>query len=92
MKSLFRGALIASLLATPALAIEPSTDLEKLSYSLGVIVGERIQNEFGDLDPKFVLEGFKDSRDPENLKLDPAAIKKQSKMLRLRSVLNNKNR
>ena len=38
MKSLFRGALIASLLATPALANEPSTDLEKLSYSLGIIL------------------------------------------------------
>ena len=66
MKSLFRGALIASLLATPALANKPSTDLEKLSYSLGVILGERIQNEFGELDPRFVLEGLKDSRDPES--------------------------
>ena len=34
MKSMFWGAIIASLLATPALANEPSTDLEKLSYSL----------------------------------------------------------
>ncbi|MDA9006213.1 FKBP-type peptidyl-prolyl cis-trans isomerase [Litoricola sp.] len=74
MKSLFRGALIASLLATPALANEPSTDLEKLSYSLGIILGERIQNDFGDLDPNFVLEGLKDSKDPNNWKLDRPAI------------------
>ena len=40
MKSLFRGALIASLLAIPALANEPSTDLEKLSYSLGIVLNE----------------------------------------------------
>ena len=74
MKSLFRGALIASLLATPALANEPSTDLEKLSYSLGIILGERIQNDFGDLDPSFVLEGLKDSKDPNSWKLDRPAV------------------
>ena len=74
MKSLFRGALIASLLATPALANEPSPDLEKLSYSLGIILGERIQNDFGDLDPNFVLEGLKDSKDPNSWKLDRPAI------------------
>ncbi len=74
MKSLFRGALIASLLATPALANEPSTGLEKLSYSLGIILGERIQNDFGDLDPNFVLEGLKDSKDPNSWKLDRPAI------------------
>ena len=74
MKSLFRGALIASLLATPALANEPSTDLEKLSYSLGIILGERIQNDFGDLDPNFVLEGLKDSKDSNSWKLDRPAI------------------
>lgn len=74
MKSLFRSALIASLLATPALANEPSTDLEKLSYSLGIILGERIQNDFGDLDPNFVLEGLKDSKDPNSWKLDRPAI------------------
>ena len=74
MKSLFRGALIASLLATHALANEPSTDLEELSYSLGIILGERIQNDFGDLDPNFVLEGLKDSKDPNSWKLDRPAI------------------
>ena len=76
MKSMFRGAIIASLLATPALANEPSTDLEKLSYSLGIILGERIQNDFGELNPQFVLEGLKDSKDPNSWKLDRTAINK----------------
>ena len=76
MKSLFCGALIASLLATPALANEPSTDLEKLSYSLGIVLGERIRNDFGDLDPAFVLEGLKDSKDPNSWKLDRPEINK----------------
>ena len=74
MKSLFRGALIASLLATPALANEPSNGLDKISYSLGIILGERIQNDFGDLDPNFVLEGLKDSKDPNSWKLDRPAV------------------
>ena len=76
MKSMFRGAIIAFLLATPALANEPSTDLEKLRYSLGIILGERIQNDFGELDPQFVLEGLKDSKDPNSWKLDRPAINK----------------
>ena len=76
MKSLFRGALIASLLATPALANEPSTDLEKLSYSLGMILGERVR-EFGDVDPDFVLQGIVDSgKDPSAWKMDRPAINK----------------
>ena len=76
MKLMFRGAIIASLLATPALANEPSTDLEKLSYSLGIVLGERIQNDFGELDPQFVLQGLKDSKDPNSWKLDRPAINK----------------
>ena len=76
MKLMFRGAIIASLFATPALANEPLTDLEKLSYSLGIILGERIQNDFGELDPQFVLEGLKDSKDPNSRKLDRSAINK----------------
>ena len=76
MKLMFRGAIIASLFATPVLANEPSTDLEKLSYSLGIILGERIQNDFGELDPQFVLEGLKDSKDPNSWKLDRPAINK----------------
>ena len=76
MKLMFRGVIIASLFATPALANEPSTDLEKLSYSLGIILGERIQNDFGELNPQFVLEGLKDSKDPNSWKLDRPAINK----------------
>jgi FKBP-type peptidyl-prolyl cis-trans isomerase len=41
---------------------------------LGIILGERIQNDFGDLDPNFVLEGLKDSKDPNSWKLDRPAI------------------
>ena len=76
MKSMIRGVLIASFMATPALANEPATDLEKLSYSLGIILGERVQNDFGALDPQFVFQGLQDSKDPNSWKLDRPTINK----------------
>jgi len=74
MKYLVTGALAASLIAAPAFANEPASDLEKLSYSLGIILGERIQNDFGDLDPDFVLQGLMDSKDANSWKMDRPAI------------------
>lgn len=74
MKYLIKGVLAASLIAVPAFANEPKSDLEKLSYSLGVILGERIQNDFGDLDPDFVLQGLMDSKNADGWKMDRPAI------------------
>lgn len=74
MKYLIKGALAASLIATPAFANEPKSELEKLSYSLGIILGERIQNDFGDLDPDFVLQGLMDSKNADGWKMDRSAI------------------
>ena len=73
MKSL-SVALLAAVLATPVVAQTPTSDLEKLSYSLGIILGERIQNDFGDLDPAFVMQGLTDSADPSQWKMDRPAI------------------
>lgn len=67
-------ALLAASLATPAIAQTPSSDLEKLSYSLGIILGERIRNDFGDLDPNFVLQGLVDSADDTQWKMDRPSI------------------
>lgn len=74
MKTVLRGLVVASLIATPAFANEPGSDLEKLSYSLGIILGERIQNDFGTLDPEFVLQGLMDSANPDAWKMDRPAI------------------
>lgn len=74
MKSTVAGFVAASLLAVPAIASEPTTDLEKLSYSLGIILGERIQNDFGALDPAFVLQGLTDAGTPDSWKMDRPAI------------------
>ncbi len=74
MKSLTAGVAVAAMLATPAWAQEPTTDLEKLSYSLGIILGERIQNDFGALDPAFVLQGLEDSGNQDTWKMDRPAI------------------
>jgi FKBP-type peptidyl-prolyl cis-trans isomerase FklB len=75
MKSLFRGALIASLLATPALANEPSTDLEKLSYSLGVIIGSQMSpSAFGTIDYEVLADGIRDASEGNELKMEKGQI------------------
>jgi len=76
MKSLFRGALIASLLATPALANEPSTDLEKLSYSLGVIIGSQMSPAaFGEIDYLMLADGIRDAAEGSQLKMEQDQIR-----------------
>ncbi len=74
MKLLFRSSFFALLLTFPVIASALESDLEKLSYSLGVILGERIQNDFGELDPHFVLQGLQDAGNPSDWKMDRAAI------------------
>jgi FKBP-type peptidyl-prolyl cis-trans isomerase FklB len=76
MKYLIKGVLAASLIAAPALANEPKSDLEKLSYSLGMIIGEQISSDFGEFNPDFVLQGLTDSvKNPSEWKLDQDAIR-----------------
>jgi hypothetical protein len=74
MKLIIRGLFCASFITMPALASEPATDLEKLSYSLGIMLGQRINNDFGALDPAFVLDGLEDSGDPKSWKMDQSSI------------------
>lgn len=74
MKILLQSTLMATLLITSVIAAEPNSGLEKLSYSLGVVLGERIQNDFGDLDPEFVLLGLQDAGSPDSWKMDRSAI------------------
>ncbi len=42
-------------------AIEPTNQTEKLGYSLGYIIGQRLKNDFNDLNVDFVLKGMKDA-------------------------------
>jgi len=74
MKLIIRGLFCASFITMPAFASEPATDLEKLSYSLGIMLGQRINNDFGALDPAFVLDGLEDSGDPKSWKMDQSSI------------------
>ena len=48
--------------------------IHDLSYSLGIILGERIQNDFGDLDAAAVLEGLSHSKNPKNWRLSRSVI------------------
>ena len=65
MKTLLRGLVAASLIATPAFANEPGSDLEKLSYSIGVVLNSQIE-PFGELDFDQLVQGLRDARDAES--------------------------
>jgi len=51
------------ILSTQVNALDNSEHRD-LGYSLGIILGERIQNDFGDLDAAAVLEGLSHSKKP----------------------------
>jgi len=61
MKKLLLAALVAGAFATSAIAqeVDLSTDPAKLSYSLGLMVGERITKRYGDIDYDTLLAGLK---------------------------------
>ena len=62
MKSL----LLAGVMATaPAMALELDTDEKKLAYALGAIVGERIYEDFGEVDYDALVEGVKSAANPD---------------------------
>ena len=58
--------LAAALAVTPAWALELTTDDQKLAYSLGAIVGDRIFQDFGELDYDALIEGIRSAANPDD--------------------------
>ena len=50
------------------------SDLKDLSYSLGIILGERLQKDFGSLDSESILQGLQDSASPSRWRLSRPEI------------------
>ena len=63
MKPLILAAVMA---ITPAWGMELETQEQKLSYALGIIVGERIYQDFGELEYDQLIEGIKTAANPES--------------------------
>ncbi|MDZ7853825.1 MAG: FKBP-type peptidyl-prolyl cis-trans isomerase [Halomonas sp.] len=71
MKTLLTSASLAALLATApiALAAAPETDDEKLGYSLGVTLGQSIQQDVEDLDIDAFTQAIRDVLDGDELEM-----------------------
>jgi len=71
MKTLLTSAsLVALLAATPlALAAAPTTDDEKLGYSLGVTLGQSIQQDVTDLDVEAFTQAIRDVFEGDELEM-----------------------
>ncbi len=63
MKPLILAAVMA---ITPAWGMELDTQEKKLAYALGIIVGERIYADFGELEYDSLIEGIKTASNPES--------------------------
>lgn len=75
MKKLLLAAALGAGAVMPTMAVAtPQTDDEKLAYALGIIVGERIYGDFGELDYDQLLAGIKASSDEASWALTRAEI------------------
>lgn len=63
--------VLGSLLAAPAFAQDAALDTEeaKLSYSLGMMVGERVLKQYGDLDFDILIQAMKAQKDGEQTQI-----------------------
>ena len=62
------------MLATVPVLADGMSALQKRSYSVGIILGERIYQDFGVLESQDVTDGLDDASNPSRWKLDRAAI------------------
>lgn len=74
-KSLLYVAIAFSLGSTTIFAADDAaleTEQDKLSYSLGMMIGDRVLNSYGELDYELLLEGMKAQNDGGDTKLTMA--------------------
>ena len=72
LKTIAAALTLSTLTALPAFAADkaPTTDAEKLSYSLGALFGSRMKEVYSDLDAKMVVSGINDSLSGSKLALE----------------------
>ncbi len=72
LKNIAAALALSTVTALPAVAADkaPSTDNEKLGYSLGAMLGKRIKADFSDIDVNMVISGMRDAISGKDLALD----------------------
>lgn len=77
MRKLLLTTIVAGVCTTPAIAeVDLTNEQSKLSYSLGLMVGDRVTSRYGDLDFDALLEGIRDQHEGKEtaLTLDEAEM------------------
>lgn len=69
MKTQLLAVTLAGVLSQAAYADAPAleTDADKVSYGLGMMIGERVLNQYGDIDYDLLLQGIKAQQTGETL-------------------------
>ncbi len=72
LKTIAAALVLSTVTALPAIAADkaPTTDAEKLSYSLGALFGSRMKEVYSDLDAKMIVSGINDSLSGSKLAMD----------------------
>ena len=72
LKKIAAALIMSTSMVMPSFAAEraPTTDAEKLSYSLGALFGSRMQEVYGDLDVKMIVSGINDALSGKKTAID----------------------
>lgn len=87
MKKVLLTLTLSSLLAAPVMAdTTPKTEEDRLSYSLGLIMGQRLQQDFDQLDVDMLAQAIKDTY-AGNLKMTEAEVRETMQAFQQKKML-----
>ncbi len=87
MKKVLLTLTLSSLLAAPVMAdTTPKTEEDRLSYSLGLIMGQRLQQDFDNLDVDMLAQAIKDTY-AGNLKMTEAEVRETMQAFQQKKML-----
>jgi len=87
MKKVLLTLTLSSLLAAPVMAdTTPKTEEDRLSYSLGLIMGQRLQQDFENLDVDMLAQAIKDTY-AGDLKMTEAEVRETMQAFQQKKML-----
>ncbi|MFG1488906.1 FKBP-type peptidyl-prolyl cis-trans isomerase [Oceanospirillum sp. HFRX-1_2] len=87
MKKVLLTLTLSSLLAAPVMAdTTPKTEEDRLSYSLGLIMGQRLQQDFENLDVDMLAQAIKDTY-AGNLKMTETELRETMQAFQQKKML-----
>lgn len=88
MKKVLLTLTLSSLLAAPVMAdTTPKTEEDRLSYSLGLIMGQRLQQDFDQLNVDVLAQAIKDTYAKGELKMTEAEVRETMQAFQQKKML-----